>query len=172
MTASPAPVRRDGTVPLIVGHTVAAPRERVWRAWTDRDELMRWFGPCGFTMPVASMDLRPGGRFHHCLRGPDGAEVWSLWIFETIEPPRRLVLEQSFADAQGRVVAHPMVPTWPRRTRSTLTFDEGDGGTAITLRKLVIDGTEEEHRTYEAALDGMRQGWAGTFAQLDRHLGV
>ena len=54
-----------------------ASRDRVWKAWTERDQLLQWFGPKGFKMTTAKLDLRPGGTLHYCLRSPDGKEIWA-----------------------------------------------------------------------------------------------
>jgi uncharacterized protein YndB with AHSA1/START domain len=62
--------------PFVISHEFHAPRELVWKALTERDRLMQWFGPKGFVMSVATMDFRPGGSFHYCLTGPDGKEMW------------------------------------------------------------------------------------------------
>lgn len=169
MSTAAAP-RRHGDKPFILTRVFAAPRQRVWRAWTDRDELMRWFGPAGFAMPVCRLDLRAGGGLHYCLRDAAGHEMWGKWTFREVVAPERLVLVQSFSDAQGGITAHPMAPTWPRETLSETRFVEADGKTSMELRWSVHNGTPEEHATFDAAHDGMRQGWAGTMAQLDAHL--
>src|SRR6187455_3209682 len=83
--------------PFILSRTVNAPRERVWKAWTDREQLMQWFGPKGFTMTTANLDFRPGGSFHYCLRGPDGKEMWGKFAYREIDPPRRIVHHHSFS---------------------------------------------------------------------------
>ena len=56
-----------GDRPFIISHSFDAARETLWKAWTERAELMKWFGPKGFTMPAAKMEFRPGGMFHYCL---------------------------------------------------------------------------------------------------------
>jgi uncharacterized protein YndB with AHSA1/START domain len=169
MTASAA-TRRNGDKPFIISRSFTAPRQRVWKAWTDADELKRWFGPKGFTMPSCSLDLRPGGVFHYCLRGPDGTDMWGKWTFREIAAPERIVVVASFSDAQGGITRHPMSPTWPQETLSATTFSERDGQTIIDVRWSVYNGTEEEHKTFDAAHEGMKQGWGGTFDQLSEYL--
>src|SRR5262249_1091602 len=53
--------------PFVISRTFDAPREQIWKAWTERARLMEWFGPAGFKMPAAKLDFRPGGTFHYCL---------------------------------------------------------------------------------------------------------
>jgi uncharacterized protein YndB with AHSA1/START domain len=87
--------------PFVITRLIAAPRERVWKAWTERKQLMQWFGPKGFTMPAAKLDLRPGGTFHYCLCAPNGEETWGKFVFREIAAPARLVLVNSFSDEDG-----------------------------------------------------------------------
>jgi uncharacterized protein YndB with AHSA1/START domain len=65
---------------LVVTRTFDAPLERVWRAHTELDSLKRWWGPSAMELTQASLDLRPGGRFHYCIRGQDGAEMWGRFV--------------------------------------------------------------------------------------------
>jgi uncharacterized protein YndB with AHSA1/START domain len=83
---------------------VNAPRERVWRAWTEEESLGQWWGPKGFDIVSVKLDLRPGGTFHYLLRSPDGLEMWGKFIFREILPQERLVFVVSFSDAEGRLI--------------------------------------------------------------------
>lgn len=155
---------------FFASRTFDAPRALVWKAWTEREQLMRWFGPKGFTMPTATLDLRPGGVFHYALRAPDGSDMWGKWIFREIVVPERLVFTVSFSDANGGVTRHPMNAQWPLETLSTTTFDEDDGKTTITVRWSALNATEAERQTFAENFDGMRMGWGGTFDQLGEYL--
>ena len=155
--------------PFVITRTFHAPRQRVWDAWTTLDALLRWFGPTGCTLQADALDLRPGGRFHYALHTPHGV-MWGLWTFREILAPERLVMETSFSDATGGITRHPGSATWPRRILSTTTFAEAGPDTVLTLRWEVLDGDEEEQRTFDGAHEGMTGGWSGTFAQLDAFL--
>ncbi len=155
---------------FVITRDFDAPRERVWRAWTEREKLMQWFGPTGFTMQHAKLDLRPGGIFHYRLRSPHGQKIWGKWTFREIVAPERLVVVTSFSDAQGGITRHPMEPNWPLETISTTTFEEHDGKTSITIRWAPFDATELEMKAFAKAHSGMQQGWGGTFAQLAEYL--
>lgn len=155
---------------FVLTRTFDAPRELVWKAWTEREHLMRWFGPKGFSMPVAKMDLRPGGSFLYGLRSPDGMEMWGKWVFREVVAPERLVLVQCFSDADGGVSRHPMAPTWPLQTLSTTTFTESDGKTTMVLRWSPLDPTAEEQATFDAGRPSMEQGWGGTLDKLVTYL--
>ena len=147
-----------------------APRDLVWKAWTERERMMEWFGPKGFTMTKATLDFRPGGIFHYCLKGPDGKEMWGKWVFREIVPQEKIVLTHSFSDEKGDVTVHPMSPTWPREMLSTTTFAEQGGKTTVTVKWIPINPTPEEQKTFDSNLDGMAMGWGGTFEQLTEYL--
>lgn len=155
---------------FVISRIFDAPRQQVWRAWTDREELMKWFGPKGCTLPHATLDLRPGGIFHYAMRTQDGHEMWGKWTFHEIIAPEKLVLVSSFSDAQGGITRHPMSANWPLETLSTTTFEEQDGKTKLTVRWAPWNATESERNTFTEAHSGMQQGWGGTFAQLAAYL--
>lgn len=156
---------------FVITRTFNAPRIKVWQAWTEREQLMQWFGPKGFTMSHATMDLRPGGAFHYGLRSASGQMMWGKWTFREIVAPKKLVLVSSFSDAQGGLTPAPMIDNWPLQTLSTTTFEEHDGKTTITLRWTPLNATEVQYQTFAKMHDSMRQGWGGTFEQLEAYLG-
>src|SRR5690242_1162231 len=92
------PIEKPAGRPFVITRVFDAPRPLVWQAWTERDRLMQWFGPKGFTMPVATLDFRPGGVFHFCLRSPDGHQMWGKFAYREIVIPERIVWVHSFSD--------------------------------------------------------------------------
>jgi uncharacterized protein YndB with AHSA1/START domain len=155
---------------FVVTRTFDAPRDLVWKAWTDAGHLVRWFGPKGFTTSAARFELRPGGTFHYRMQSPDGREMWGKWVFREIAAPGRLVYVSSFSDEAGNTARAPFSDTWPLEVLSTVTFDERDGKTTITLRGVPLDAIDAERKTFEDMFGSMRQGWAGTLDQLAAHL--
>ena len=164
------PAEQTAIRPFVLSRTFDASREQMWKAWTERAQLMQWFGPKGFTMPAAKMDFRPGGSFHYCLQSPDGKEMWGKFNYREISAPERIVLVNSFSDEAGGITRHPFSPTWPLQLLSTFTMTEHDGKTTATVEWVPIDPTPEERETFDGAHDGMRQGWGGTFDQLAAYL--
>ena len=147
-----------------------APRAIVFKAWTEPERLAKWWGPKGFDFVVATMDLRPGGVFHYCMRGPNGMEMWGKLVYEDVVAPERLVFVNSFSDKDGGLTRHPMSATWPLEIHNTLTLTEQDGKTTLTLYGGPVNATEAERQTYAAGRSGLQQGMAGSFAQLDAYL--
>lgn len=147
-----------------------APRDLVWKAFTEPERLMRWWGPKGMTMEVARVDLRPGGTFHFCLKAPDGSLMWAKWTFVDVAAPERIVHIQSFSDENGGVTRYAMSPDWPLEMLNTLTFIERDGKTLFTLTVEAHNATDTERQTFAAGFDSMTGGFTGTFDQLDEYL--
>lgn len=155
---------------FIISRTFDAPRERLWKAWSERARLMEWFGPKGFKMPAAKLDFRPGGSFHYCLAAPNGHEMWGKFVYREIVALEKIVLVSSFSDEAGGTTRHPMSATWPLETVSTFTLTEENGRTTTTIEWIPHNATDEEIATFNGAHDGMKQGWTGTFDQLAAYL--
>src|SRR5437899_7660320 len=88
---------------LLVTRTFDAPRELVFKAWTEPERLAQWWGPKGFTMKKVSVDLRPGGVFHYGMTSPDGHEMWGRFVYREITPPERLIFVNSFSDEDAGI---------------------------------------------------------------------
>lgn len=156
--------------PFILTRTLNAPRDVVWKAWTERDRLMQWFSPKGFVMSKSTLDLRPGGIFHYCLTSSDGKDMWGKWTIREVVKPERLVVVVSFSDEKGGMTRHPFSPDWPRETFSETTFTEQGNKTLLTIRWAPLNATEAEIRTFDENRAGMNQGWGGTMEQLEAYL--
>jgi uncharacterized protein YndB with AHSA1/START domain len=132
---------------LIITRTFNAPRELVWKAWTEPERLMRWWGPKGFTAPVCKVDLRVGGRYLNCMRSQEGQDFWSTGVYREIVAPQRLVCSDSFADAEGNVVPatyYGMSPEFPLELQVTVTLEEDAGKTRMTLHHVGFPPGEVE----------------------------
>jgi uncharacterized protein YndB with AHSA1/START domain len=157
--------------PFIISRSFDVPRERMFRVWTTRDHLMKWFGPKGVTMPQAKLDLRPGGTLHYQMKTPDGHVMWGKFVYKEITPPQRLVWVNSFSDEHGGVTRHPGADAWPLEMLTDVTFDEFEPGrTTVTVRWTPINPTPAERTTFDAGRGSMNMGWSGTFEQLAAYL--
>ena len=155
---------------FVISRTFDAPRELVWKAFTDPEHMKNWWGPKGFTVRSAKMDFRPGGSYHYCMRSPDGQDMWGKFAYREIVAPERIVFLNSFSDENGGLTRHPMSPTWPLEMLSTFTFTERDGKTTLTIRWSPYNANEVESKTFDEGRKGMIGGWTGTLDQLETYL--
>jgi uncharacterized protein YndB with AHSA1/START domain len=139
---------------LLITRIFDAPRSLVFKAWSDPEHLARWWGPSGFTLPVCKMDFRPGGAYRYCMRSPSGIDSWIQGVYREIVEPERIVLTGSWTDAKGN-------PTRPA-TMTTITFEEHDGKTKLTLHNGVFESV--------AARDEHRGGWSSSLERLAEYL--
>ncbi|HEY2754524.1 MAG TPA: SRPBCC domain-containing protein [Pseudolabrys sp.] len=159
------------TKDFVISRVFDAPRDFLWKAFTEPEHMRQWWGPKGFKVIAAKMDLRVGGTYLYGLESPDGKPMWGKFVYREITPPERLVFINSFSDENGGVTRHPMAPNWPLEMLSTFTFEEQPGGkTKFTVRWAPHNPTEEETNVFEAGRDGMTQGWSGTMEQLAAYL--
>ena len=155
--------------PFVISRTFNAPRDLVWKAWTER-EHMQWWGPKGVTIHHAKLDLRPGGTFHYGMKTPEGREMWGKWVIREVVKPERLVFVNSFSDADGGLTRHPMSPHWPLELLSTVTFVAQGDKTLLTIEWLPLNATEIERKTFDEGHESMKNGWGGTLDRLAEHL--
>jgi len=155
---------------FVLTRTLKAPRELVWKMFTQPEHLMHWWGPKGFTMHHAKMELRTGGVFHFGLKAPDGYEMWARFLFREIKAPERLAFLNSFSDPQGKVARAPMSDTWPLLMLNVITFDEQGEQTIVTLRGCAVNATEEEMKTFESGTSSMHQGFGASFDVLETYM--
>lgn len=159
--------------PFETSRVFDAPRDKVWKAWTETDRLKQWWGPAGFKVHTCKVDLRPGGLFLYGMTAPDGTDMWGRFVYREIKAPQKLVFITSFSDAKGGVTIHPWSPNWPREIHSTVLFEEQGGKTKVTVQWLPADGSSElERKTFEEGRDSMTQGWGGTMDQLKDYLSL
>jgi uncharacterized protein YndB with AHSA1/START domain len=147
---------------LIMERVFDAPRDMVWRAWTEPDRMVGWFGPKTYTTPVYRIDLRVGGKYLFCMRPAEGQEVWGTGQYREIVPQERLVMTDSFADEKGNVVPathYGMMAEYPLEMQVTVTLEDRDGKTAMTLQHSGFP-TEEQ-------IEMAKQGWSESFDKLD-----
>jgi uncharacterized protein YndB with AHSA1/START domain len=154
--------------PFETSRVFDAPRERMWQAWTDPEQMKKWWGPKGFTVKQLTLDLRPGGRLLYCLAAPDGKEMWGKKAYREIVKPEKLVFTNSFSDAQGGTTRHPWNESWPLEMATTITFEAlGPKQTRVSILWMPAPGsTEVELKAFDAGRDSMKMGWAGTMDQL------
>ena len=146
---------------LTITRIFDAPRENVWRAWTTPEEMKKWWGPKYFTVPVSKIDLRVGGKYLSCMRGPDGKDYWSTGVYREIAPMERIVATDSFADEKGNIVPashYGMGEDFPLELLVTVTFEELGNKTKMILRHEGIPAGMMHELT--------ETGWSESFDKL------
>jgi uncharacterized protein YndB with AHSA1/START domain len=138
---------------LVLTRVFDAPRPLVFKAWTEPDRLVRWWGPQGFTVPSCSMDVPPGGAFRFRMRAPDGSDHWLRGVYREIAEPERLVFSWTWEDAEGRPGHETLV---------TVTFAEDGARTKLTLQHAVFESA--------TARDAHQRGWASTLDHFSDYL--
>jgi uncharacterized protein YndB with AHSA1/START domain len=121
---------------LVVTRVVDAPVEELWRAWTDPDLVKQWWGPEGFTAPVARMDVREGATSLVAMRSPEGQDLYNTWTYEAVDPPNRLVFTTRFADRDGKAVdpsVQGLPSEMPNEVRTEVVLRDQGGSTELTV---------------------------------------
>ncbi len=153
---------KQGEETLAITRVFDAPRELVWKAWTDPERVKCWWGPEGFTSPEARTDPRPGGKYVYAMRSPEGQDFWSTGVYRELVEPERIVATDSFSDPQGNVIPasqYGMTGDWPLELTVTVTFEEVDGKTRLDLRHEGFP--DRENREMAGA------GWNQSFDKLE-----
>jgi uncharacterized protein YndB with AHSA1/START domain len=143
-------------VVVVITRIFDAPRDLVFKMFTDPIHLARFWGPAGFTSTVREMDLRPGGAFRLDMRGPDGAIYPCEGLYREVIAPERIVY------SGGPDCGHPCGGGLPPRALVTMTFAQHDGKTTLT-----IDTRFEAAADRDAAVKmGFNTGWASSLDRL------
>lgn len=141
---------------IVITRTISALRERVWEAWTDPKQIVKWWGPNGFTNTLYEMDVKPGGIWRHMMHGPDGTDYPNKVVYIEVVKPERLVYSHGRDDEKTSACQHHV----------TVTFEKaGDNKTKVTLRML-FESEEERNKTAEYAVEGGNQ----TFARMAEYV--
>jgi uncharacterized protein YndB with AHSA1/START domain len=131
-----------------------APRDLVFRAWTEEKHMQNWFGPKYFTNPVCEMDVRVGGKWRIVMRGPDGTDYPCGGVYREIIEPERLVFTNIATDYQGNPLLDGL---------TTVTFEEQGRKTKLTLHARAIGLVPYAPQM----LAGMEEGWGQSLAALE-----
>ena len=156
---------------VVVNRIIDAPLEQVWKAWSDSNYVMQWWGPTGFTCPLAEMDFREGGTSLVCMRAPKefgGFDMYNTWTYSQISPMERIEFIQRFADQNGNQVdpaAIGIPPGVPSEVRHVITFKAlNDAHTELTVTEFGY-ASEEAHDISKTGMEQCIDKMAGIFAR-------
>lgn len=150
---------------VLVTHVFDAPRELVFRAWTDPEMLAKWYAPEGCNIVYKEIDVRKGGRFLSCVHHPVHGDCWCKGTYLEIDAPSRFVFTAEITNERGediQPVDAGMPADWPAKTTVSITFTGLGDKTSITL-----------HQTVAAALakqTGALPSWIEMFNRLNQLL--
>ena len=151
--AATSPASNTAHREIVLSRVFDAPRELVFRAWTDPKLMAQWWGPKGFTNPVCELDPRVGGVWHIVMRAPDGTEYPCGGVYREVVKPERLVFTNIATDKEGNPILDGL---------TSVTFAEHAGKTKLTLQTRAAAVV-----AYAAAyLAGMETGWTQSLERL------
>jgi uncharacterized protein YndB with AHSA1/START domain len=143
---------------LVMTRFFDAPRELVFKAWTDPKQVALWWGPHGFSNPVCELDPRPGGVIQICMDSPKFPDHWMDGKFLEVNRPEKLVFtSKAFLTEAGNAGIEVM---------NTVLFEEENGKTKLTLIAEVTRIAPE----FQFAEDGMDEGWSQSLERLEAFL--
>lgn len=146
-----------------------APKEVVFKAFSEAEALAQWWGPPGMPIQVVAFDFRPGGVFHFKMEG-NGEVMWALFVYGHIASPDLIEFTNSFSDENRAICRAPFNPAWPLEIFNELTFTEESDITTLTMKGYPVNATDEEAAIYYAFTENMKEGFGATFDQLENYL--
>jgi uncharacterized protein YndB with AHSA1/START domain len=141
--------------PLRISRTLHAPRQTVFKAWSNADHIKRWFSPETYTVSDAIVDMRVGGPFDVCMRSPEGKEHWTRGTFVEVVPHTRLVIDMRVTDGADEPVF---------RAYTDVNFSDALGGTQIDV---VQTYTFVDPSIAAPMVAGAPEGWRTTLDKLE-----
>ncbi len=139
--------------PLIIKRIFDAPRELVYAAWTQNEHMKVWSCPESFVIAFGDLDVRPGGKWHAGMKGPDGIELKLGGEYLEVIPNEHLKYTHAWEEADGTPGTQMLV---------TVDFDDVDGKTEMTFTQTGFDSIESR--------DGHEGGWSQSFDKLTAYL--
>jgi len=158
---------------LTITRFINAPQEKVWKAFTDPEEMKKWWGPQNWSAPTVKIDFKVGGKYLLCMRGSMGPgqpeiDTWSAGIYEEIVPMEKIVVMDFFSDDKGNKInasVYGLPDTFPMESKIIFTFEEIESGTMkFTLHYPSISGIEGKMQS------DMVQGWNQSLDKLEAAL--
>ena len=155
-------IETQGDREIVITRVFNAPRELVFKVWTEAEHIAKWWGPQGFTTRVTEMDFRVGGKWRYVMIGPDGTEYPIKGVFREIVPLERIVTSDEFEEGFEKVMNADL----PQGMIATTVFEDLADKTKLTIR--IMHESAEERRKHEEM--GVIGGWNSTLDCLDEYL--
>ncbi len=157
---------------LVVTRIIDAPIELVWKAWTDPEQVMKWWGPKYYTSPSCKIDLREGGRYVFCMRAPQeqgGQDSYTAGTFKKIVPMELLEFTQGMSDQDGNPIDPAQAglpPDFPKAIRTVVTFKRFRGDmTELTVTEyawpasqMMVYSIAGLHQSIDKLIESLKNG--------------
>ncbi|MBA8876657.1 SRPBCC domain-containing protein [Phyllobacterium myrsinacearum] len=144
---------RDSDNELTIVRIVDAPVALVFKAWSQPEHVMRWWGPKNFTCPGCVMDFREGGAYRSSIRSPDGEDAWMVGHYREIVEPERIVFTFAWEDADG---------TRGPQTLVSIALSAQGHRTKLVFHQAPFDSVEDR--------DSHRNGWTECMERLEAYV--
>ena len=155
-------IETQGDREIVITRIFDAPRELVFKVWTEPQHIAQWWGPQGFTTRVTEMDFRVGGKWRYVMMGPDGTEYPIKGVFREIVPLERIVTSDEFDEGFEKVMNADL----PRGIIATTVFEDLADKTKLTIR--IRHESADDRRKHEEM--GVLGGWNSSLDCLEEHL--
>jgi len=143
-----------------------APREMVWRAWTDPEILNRWYGPGAETV-IHKFDLTTGGMWLNEMRWGEKSSFQKV-IFQEVNQPKKMIWHHySSTDSDWNPSANPMMANWPQLLLTTVTFEDQGEQTKVCLTQTPLEASDAEIACFAEVMSNMDKGWGAGYAIMD-----
>lgn len=154
----------DPKLDLVLERTADVPREMIWKAWTQPEQLKKWFCPRPWQTVACEIDLRPGGRFHTVMRSPEGQEFPNTGCYLEVTENERLIWTSALLPGYRPAPASENGQDMP--FTAVVTLEAHGQGTKYTA--IAIHRNEKEREAHEKM--GFHEGWGIVFDQLVEHI--
>ncbi|OOQ58716.1 SRPBCC family protein [Mucilaginibacter pedocola] len=153
--------KATATKEVWISHLCDAPREVVFKAWTNPEQLKQWYAPDGCTIDILHMDVRPGGTFQTCIHNPVYGDCWCKGEYLEVAEPEKLMFSIYITDPKGnRLEDSGKDEKWPGTIITTVTFKAIGNQCSFTLHQTVAEELARQTGAY--------QSWLQMFGNLDK----
>jgi len=149
-----------------------APRDRVWKAWSEADQLSQWWGPKGCSVEILRFEFRPGGFFHYAMSSTAAPTMWGRFNYREIAAPESIVWLNSFSNERCGIARAPFSDVCPLEIENSVVFAEQGETTLVRLHAEPFGESEEERKFFDQLCSSrsLEQGYGGTREKLATHL--
>lgn len=144
--------------------------EKVYSAWTEADQLKKWWGPAGFELEISKFNLAPEGIFLYCIKSESFGEMWGRFIYNEIISNSKLCYINSFSNSDGEIIRAPFNELWPLEISNEITFESNGDNTILKFTGFPLNANLAEIELFNSFFDNLTKGFTGTLDKLEQYL--